>query len=263
MNGVGLGSNFDGTLGGTVYGSCAGYIDSSTWDATLKSEFQTMAYAYMDTAWNNFFWTWKTGNSSVTGKLVNPMWSYSNGLKDGYMPTNPRSAKGACASIASANGQTISGAVSFVGTFSAYMTGGPGEGQAIPTGTGAYPFPPASLSLAGPVSNLPYYTPTGKPITMSASTPSATAYPSGYSTQGVGNGWVQAQDTAGWYTPIGGCSYLNPWSGNGAPTPTAPVCGSSVQKRGTRGVPRRLDERREAIAESSMVTPAPVVERRY
>ena len=30
-----------------------------------------------------FFWTWKVGNSSITGKVEAPFWSYKLGLDNG------------------------------------------------------------------------------------------------------------------------------------------------------------------------------------
>ena len=30
-----------------------------------------------------FFWTWKVGNSSITGKVEAPFWSYQLGLQNG------------------------------------------------------------------------------------------------------------------------------------------------------------------------------------
>lgn len=223
----------------------------------------------MDMGRNSFFWTWKTGNSSNTNKVANPMWSYSNGLKVGYVPTNPRDSKGACMSIAQAYNQPAPSTIPFVGSFAAAQTGGAGAGGIDPAATAQYAFPPASITSGGPVVNLPTYTPTGKPITLSASAPAATAYPSGASTVSPGNGWFKAADTAGWYQPISGCSYVNPWSGNGAPIPTAPVCGGAGAAAAGAGAAgnkekrevRKKVMRREAVAAPSVITPAPLVNR--
>ena len=45
---------------------------------------------------NYFFWTWKIGNSSTTGKVEAPFWSYKLGLEQGWMPKDPREAIGTC-----------------------------------------------------------------------------------------------------------------------------------------------------------------------
>lgn len=46
---------------------------------------------------NTFFWTWKTGIDPRTGLVANPMWSYSLGLREGWIPRDPRLSDGFCA----------------------------------------------------------------------------------------------------------------------------------------------------------------------
>ena len=94
------------------------------------------------------------------------------------------------------------------------MTGGAGAGsitdQAMYSSFSAWP--PASLGTT-PVNVLPTYTQTGSIIT---APPAAqpTSFPSGYSSSAnVGDGWIQPSDTAGFYTPVAGCSYPDAWSG--------------------------------------------------
>jgi glucan 1,3-beta-glucosidase len=45
---------------------------------------------------NYFFWTWKIGNSTATGKVETPFWSYQLALEHGWAPTDPRDADGQC-----------------------------------------------------------------------------------------------------------------------------------------------------------------------
>ena len=94
------------------------------------------------------------------------------------------------------------------------MTGGSGAGtisdQDMYTSFSAWP--PASLGTT-PVDVLPTYTHWARVLTApQASQP--TSFPSGYSSSvNVGDGWIQSTDTAGFYTPVAGCSYPDPWSG--------------------------------------------------
>ena len=135
----------------------------------------------------------------------------------GYMPSNPRSAVNACPSLVAAQGLTLTSNPNPTPALQPYMTGGSGA-NTILNSTMLSQFsawPPASLGTT-PVSNLPTYAPTGSIITMPAPA-SPTSFPSGYSASvNVGDGWVQSTDTAGWFTEVAGCSYLNPWSGAGA-----------------------------------------------
>ncbi|KAI5479242.1 glycoside hydrolase family 61 protein [Pseudohyphozyma bogoriensis] len=240
LNNVGNGYRYNGTYyipGNTtapVYagiGSCDQWNNWDTWTSDTKNGFQQIAQSHQDAFGHWFFWTWKTGFSTHLGKIANPLWNYQLALEQGYMPANPRLGRrdGACAAAMQSNDVTMA---SFAApTLSAWMTGGAGAGTMLnPTQAASYSqWPPASLG-ATPASNLPTYTPTGSVITLSATTP--TAYPSGYSSvTDAGNGWAQPTDTAGWETPVAGCSYPNPWSGAGAPVPTAPCVGNGSAKR--------------------------------
>lgn len=167
-------------------------------------------------------------------------------LENGYMPENPRGAPDACVTFVAQQGVSMS--VNSAPPYQAWMTGGAGAGTILATDqvSSWSAWPPASIGNT-PVVNLPTYTATASPVTMSALTP--TSFPSGYpATANVGDGWAQPTDTALWATPVAGkpscrfrsmekaadsglsagCSYLNPWSGNGAPIPTAPCTGGDA-----------------------------------
>ena len=49
-------------------GNCADILDWPNWNATYKQGLMDFALAEMDVLQNWFFWNWKIGNSSVTGK---------------------------------------------------------------------------------------------------------------------------------------------------------------------------------------------------
>ncbi|CCO36733.1 putative glucan 1,3-beta-glucosidase D [Rhizoctonia solani AG-1 IB] len=72
--------------------SCEPWLDASNWDDATKENLKQFALAHMD-AFQNYFWTWKIGTSLDTGKVNSPLWSYSHGLENGYMPTDPRMPK--------------------------------------------------------------------------------------------------------------------------------------------------------------------------
>lgn len=111
------------------------------------------------------------------------------------------------------------------------MTGGSGAGTILTSAqlTSWSAWPPTALGTT-PVSNLPTYTPTATPVTMAVSSP--TSFPSGAATSvNVGNGWEDASDTAGWYTPVVGCTYPNPWSGVEATIPAAACTGSGSREK--------------------------------
>lgn len=236
LNNVGNGARFDGTYiapGQTTptfqaVGDCASWNDWQNWDDDRKAGMRRIALAEMDATQNWFFWTWTIGNSTKTGYPPNPLWNMKLGLKEGWIPKDPREHAGVCAAAIAEQGFTpLDPTATFTAFPSPWMTGGAGAGTVAADQVAAYgQWPPTSI--VGPVgtqaTNLPIYTATGTPITLSASTP--TAYPSGASTISVGNGWVNTADTAPWQTPIAGCSYLAPYDGVYAPIPTARCTGA-------------------------------------
>jgi glucan 1,3-beta-glucosidase len=84
LNGIDLGTRIEGTFrGSTRIGSCDLWSDWPNWNQTVKTGFLDLALTSMDSLQNSFFWTWKIGNSSRTGKVEMPFWSYSLGLQHG------------------------------------------------------------------------------------------------------------------------------------------------------------------------------------
>jgi len=211
VNGVNLGTRYDGTfVGGSTkaVGSCAQWDNWQNWTQDTKNQLMDFCLSSMDSLQNWFFWTWKIGNSTTTGTVLAPFWSYQLGLVQGWIPTDPRAAVGACKNSSP-----------WQGPLQSYQTGGAGAGNIPASVSVSLVFPPATISNAGPASVLPSLTPTG-PIPTLAPPIITAADPA--TTFNAGNGWANAQDTLGAYVSIAGCSYLDPWNGVGAPLPTAP-----------------------------------------
>lgn len=146
------------------------------------------------------------------------------------MPTDPRSAIGACGPDRGPP---------FDGTFEPWMTGGVSTTVLdIDAQTAQYPFPPLSIANApGPVDLLPTYTTSGTIATLPA--PTYTDL-NGNPISG-GNGWFNPQDTTPAPTPIQGCTYPDAWDAQDVPVPAQ--CGGSPLVRRS--------------AEDSVITPAP------
>ena len=189
---------------------CPDYNDWQNWNATMKDGFKNFMLASMDALGDWFFWTWKIGNSSTTNTVRAPLWSYSLGLAQGWMPADPRTASGKCQSL-DAN------MAPFDGTFESWMTGGAGAGTIAPAATQGLAWPPAEFtdvpqaSMAG----LPQYTATGTVSTLPPPSFSASA------TASVGNGWFDAGDNAPAVTPIAGCAYPDAWDAEDAQIPVS------------------------------------------
>ncbi|KAG8737386.1 hypothetical protein FRC10_008264 [Ceratobasidium sp. 414] len=226
LNGVNRGARFDGTFnpysgpsGGA--GACVQWMDVARWDASTKAAVKQFALSSMDALQNYFFWTWKIDKSSTWGTVASPLWSYKLGLDNGFMPTDPRQAAGACSNASPWNGP-----------LPASKTGGVGAGTIDPAYAAAHTWPPATLAGVADVATLPTYTATQTPITLQPAT---------YTAAGVnaGSGWANANDQGGMYTPIAGCAYPpDPWN---AVTGSAAACNAgSAQRRfgGRAAMPR-------------------------
>ena len=235
VNGVDLGSRFEGTYAANPsprIGSCDPWVDWESWNDTMKQDIMTFAMASMDALqvcrkaslaflWytdegllqNWFFWTWKIGNSTVSGKVEAPAWSYQLGLQNGWMPKDPRSAEGTCQ-------QTDP----FQGPLQPWQTGGAGAGQIPASFTQSWAWPPTTISGGGPVSLLPTYTQTGPIPTL----PAPTFTKSAGGTIDAGNGWFNAADNTGMAVPIPTCSYLDPWVGTA--DPPSPLCTPAAKR---------------------------------
>ena len=142
------------------------------------------------------------------------MWSYSLGLKQGWIPQDPRDAIGTCDGLDVPFNLPVS-------TFQSWQTGGAGAGTIAPTAIAsveAYP-PTLSNAMNANPTLLPHYTavsanPTLPPATFTSATTTG------------GNGWADAQDTMLAPAPIPGCSYPDAWF---APQDaTSFVCGGAV-----------------------------------
>ncbi|KAH7889854.1 exo-beta-1,3-glucanase [Phlebopus sp. FC_14] len=220
VNGVGLGTRYEGTYPGDwpVVGNCTPWTDWQNWNSTMKTGIMNFALASMDALQNWFFWTWKIGNSSVSGAVESPQWSYQLGLQNGWMPKDPRTASGTCAD------QGI-----WSPPLQPWQTGGAGAGQIDPSVAQSYAWPPATISNAGAVTLLPSYTPTGAVATLPP--PTFTFTSNGHaSTANAGNGWQNPSDNAGEMVNIATCSYLDPWIGPSA-APPSPLCSGGAAAR--------------------------------
>ncbi|EPQ58738.1 hypothetical protein GLOTRDRAFT_12654, partial [Gloeophyllum trabeum ATCC 11539] len=215
VNGVNLGARYDGTFTGNwpSQGSCDQWTNWPAWDDEMKQGMMQFALASMDALQNWFFWTWKIGNSSVTGKVESPAWSYQLGLQNGWMPKDPRVADGTCGNTAP-----------WQPPLKPSQTGGSGAGQIPASVSSSFAWPPTVISNAGAVTLLPSYTQTGSIPTLTAET-----FSSAKSTISAGNGWANSADSAGMYVPVATCNYLDPWIGDAAPP--SPLCSGGKRKR--------------------------------
>ena len=195
-------------------GSCTQWTDYQNWDQSMKDDIKTFAMASMDALQNWFFWTWKIGNSTRSGKVETPAWSYQLGLEQGWMPQDPRKAAGVCGNSSP-----------WTPPLKPWQTGGTGAGLNVQSA--GLQWPPASVTNGGPVSSLPQYTPTGTLITMPG--PTFTQSSGSNVKIDAGNGWVNPSDTRGMYVQIQSCTYLDPWVGPSAAPP--PVCGGAAAKK--------------------------------
>ncbi|KAF8630431.1 hypothetical protein AX15_002978, partial [Amanita polypyramis BW_CC] len=211
VNGVNIGTRYEGTYPGTATktGDCAPWLAWQNWDQPLRAGLKQFALASMDALQNYFFWTWKIGNSSVTGQVEAPAWSYKLGLDNGWMPLDPREADGTC-------GNTNP----WIPPLKPWQTGGAGAGNVPPGSTDNFPWPPANIANGGPVNLLPAYTPTGAVPTLP---PPAFTGAAATQTINAGNGWNNPADQAGLYVDKEGCTYLDPWVGPDV-APPVPLC---------------------------------------
>ncbi|KAI0785590.1 glycoside hydrolase superfamily [Abortiporus biennis] len=194
--------------------NCDSWDDWPNWTQDMKNGILQFTMASMDAMHfpGYFFWTWKIGNSSVTGKVESPMWSYQLGLQNGWVPQDPRDAIGICDTLGVQFNQPIS-------SYLPWQTGGSGAGQIEPTALASvsqYP-PPQISNVAGDPLLLPHYTDTSVIPTLPTPTFSGATVTMGE------NGWADPSDTELAAAPILGCTYPDAWF---APaTATAFDCG--------------------------------------
>lgn len=204
------------------YPNCGPWDDWPTWTDEMKTGIKSFVMASMDAMHmpGYFFWTWKIGNSSVTGIASSPMWSYQLGLENGWMPTDPRDAVGTCDTLG------VQFNNPFPGDYPSWQTGGSGAGSIFPNATASIEAYPPTLSNAGNANPtlLPHYT----DVSANPTLPPATY--SGATTSG-GDGWADPKDTGLAPAPVPGCSYPDAWL---APADaTAFVCGAAAAPTAT------------------------------
>jgi len=217
LNGVNLGTRYEGNYTDPTdrVGDCTPWTDWQSWDDEFKKSMYNFALSSMDALQNWFFWNWKIGKSSVSGKVETPAWSYQLGLEQGWIPKDPRVAAGACGNTSPWSGTLTTG-----------------SGNVPDSATATLAWPPASITRGGALTLLPSYTTTGAIPTLSAPTPSGAA-----STVSFGNGWNNPSDSAGMAVPIETCTYLDPWVGPDA-NPPSPLCEGSAKRRDMQRVRR-------------------------
>ncbi|KAF8970877.1 glycoside hydrolase family 5 protein [Flammula alnicola] len=193
---------------------CPEYDAWESYNSTMKAGIQNFIMASFDAFGDWFFWTWKIAPSQA-GRVEAPLWSYQLGLENGWIPRDPRTGFGMCASLGS-------GTKPFDGTFQPWQTGTP---SSIPaTSSSEFPWPPVTITSAEvPISLMPTYTDTAPIITLPPET--FTAAPSSI-TQNA-DGWFDTQDTKGGVTSVAGCPYPDEYNGIFSVVPTAPCTGSA------------------------------------
>lgn len=230
LNGVNLGTRYEGDYPGSAArtGSCTIWTDYTAYDDKTRQDIKKFTLASMDALQNYFFWTWKIGNSSASGRVETPAWSYQLGLEQGWMPTDPREADGTCGNIAP-----------WQPPLQPWQTGGAGAGDIPASVTSAFAWPPLSINKAGPISLMPSYTPTGAIPTLTATPITAGRGEHITKTVDPGNGWNNAQDTQGVFVEVPGCSYLDPWV-TPAAAPPSPLCAGGAARREPEALPQPL-----------------------
>ena len=225
LNGVGATHRYSG--------DCSFWEDSRQWNQTVKDGLRDFALASFDSLQNWFFWTWKIGNSTTRGVVASPLWSYQLGLQEGWMPTDPREARGYC------NGIGVTAVAQAPATFQPWQTGGAGAGTIAPAALATVSvWPPAVINGAGAdVAVLPSYTPTGVVSTLPPPTFTGAAE-TAVATLGL-DGWTDDSDTAGMMVEVAGCTYPDPWDALDVTAPTAACVGTPTRKRSVSRVMRR------------------------
>ena len=148
------------------------------------------------------------------------MWSYTLGLEQGWMPTDPRTSLGTCQAAGINDPITA--------PLQPTATGGPGAGTIAPTFVSSFSdWPPLSLASINDALVLPTYTPTGTVPTLSPPT-----YTARNGTKIVGgSGWFDINDNAQAPVNISGCTYPDPWNAVALPVPVTSFCAPGASRR--------------------------------
>lgn len=237
LNGPFQGTRYDGTFSSKAFtktGDCGPFDDWETYSNSTKQTMYQGAIAAMSSFQNFFFWTWKIGDSLRTGKTVNPNWSYSLGLQQGWMPKDPyRESQNACRNLQS---QGLSGitktAITWSSTFADYQTG---AATTYTPSTASYSWPPPSITVSGQTANilaqtaLPTYTPTGTVMIPPTPTYSLTLTKE---VQPTIDPWTQGGRQTPAFAPIAGCTYFDSiWNNYTSAFPGWPCGGSGGSSR--------------------------------
>lgn len=182
----------------------------------MKEGLMSLALATADAFYDNyFFWTWKIGPSQ-TGEIGAPLWSYQLGLRNGWIPKDPRAAKGKCVAVGVEAGEPREVTSR---TFASWQTGVPSP---IPEEVREkLAWPPQISGAQVPMEWLPTYTNTGAVKTLAPATFSGA--PSQV-TASV-DGWWNDNDKDGGITTVKGCPYPDQYDGIFTTIPTAPCTG--------------------------------------
>ncbi|TFK88056.1 glycoside hydrolase family 5 protein [Polyporus arcularius HHB13444] len=218
---IGVGQN-------STYAQCDTWNDWPNWTQDMKTGIKNFVMSQMDGMGlpGQFFWTWKVGNSSITGRVEAPLWSYKLGLDNGWIPTDPREAQGLCASL------NLGGNTPWNGTYQPWQTGGSGAGTIAATALASFSqYPPPAISNVNgeDPAQLPMYTATSAVPTLPTPTTFTAATTTG------GDGWADPADTSLAAVPIAGCVYPNAWGP--AADATVAVCGGSTAAAPTTAAP--------------------------
>ncbi|EJD40547.1 glycoside hydrolase [Auricularia subglabra TFB-10046 SS5] len=191
---------------------CEPWDDWQNYDDTRKAQLKQFAMAQMDAMPHWFFWTWKIG-ADQSGTVRAPLWSYSLGLQNGWIPTDPREAEGTC--------QTLGQPLPAAGAYEPWQTGGAGAG----TLQGAGPvWPPTSIPGLDVATGWPSYTASAPVITMPG--------------LGAGaDGWFNDNDNAPGITTIAGCTYPDEYRPGDVLPPACPAATDAAPVRARAPAP--------------------------
>lgn len=89
-------------------GNCTRFEEWFNWDDDMRAGLSMYCQSSMDALQNWFFWTWKIGNSTELGYAPSPFWHYQLGLKEGWIPKDPRTAGGYCERVMNVGGNQVS-----------------------------------------------------------------------------------------------------------------------------------------------------------
>jgi glucan 1,3-beta-glucosidase len=180
----------------------------------MKDGLQNFIMASFDSFGDWFFWTWKVRavvnrtlgrvsdipsqiGPSQAGRVEAPLWSYKLGLDNEWIPSDPRTAVGKCASLNVAS-------TPFTGSFQPNRLGQEPSPTISAEYSAQFPWPPTSIPNADvPVDLLPTYTNTAPAVTLPV--PTLTGAPAS-ATEGL-DGWFNDNDSQGAPTPVAGCTY--------------------------------------------------------